>query len=623
MKKIIYHPLLLSILSLITLVLSPSTTRAGDISVEARLQPTQFAQDQNARLVVTINGSSSAVPEEPKGDGLLFYSRGQATRMQWINGKASSSVSYTYLVQATRPGSHTIAPIPVTVDGKTYMTKAITCMVIPAAASSSPPSAHQGGRAVQPPPTSSTRLRSGEVDQIGFMRILPEKENVYAGELVPFTIKAYFRRGMRVTIKSNPRLTNDNFILESLDDKPVQSEELIDGVPYTLLSWHGAVSAVKQGTFPLEMEMDTSLLIRSRRQRPSSMFGSPLFNDPFFDDFFGGYTQKDITLISPKKEITVNDLPEKGKPNQFSGAIGSFSLAVSAGPLTVAPGDPITLHMIIQGSGNFDRVKAPIFTGSQQNWKTYPPSEGKLTTDRGITKKEFEQAIIPTNGNIHQIPAVDFAYFDPQAKKYISLHSDPIALTMQVAAGPVSKMVQAQSQASQPLQKQQTVQTPNSSQAIALAPLHTRFGKEVTSLQPLYSSRWFQLFTVITALVFCTALVLLQRRKQQLAHPERVKQKQLTQQIDRLLAQARQAIEDHNSNEFLKICREILQLRFGFAWKVEPKAISAADLEHRLGKDSELVHIVKKAEHAAYSGETISNQEMQKIYQILHKEVEE
>ncbi len=620
MKNTPYHIVFLFIISLALSTIVPISVLATDISVQARLQPTEFAMDQNGRLTVTINGASSAEVDGPRGDELRFFSRGQSTSMQWINGKSSSSVSYTYLVQATRPGTHTIEPITITVDGKTYKTKAITCTIRPAASSPVPPSGQQGGRAVQPPPSSSTRLRSGEADRIGFMRVKPAKENVYAGELIPFTLKAYFRQGMRVTIKSNPRLTNDNFILESLDDKPVQSEEMINGVPYTLLTWHGALSAVKQGTFPLEMEMDTSLLVRSHRRHPSSMFGSPLFDDPFFDDFFGGYTQKEITLVSPKKEITVNDLPEKGRPPEFGGAIGSFSLAVNARPLTVAPGDPITLHMIVQGKGNFDRVKAPVFTGKKENWKTYPPSAGKLITGKGPTKKEFEQAIVPTNANIREIPAVNFVYFDPQAKKYIRLRSDPIALTMQ--PGAVATTAAPQPRNFRPQTPQQTSQNRGSLPEVVLAPIHTSFGKGVRTLRPLYRKVWFQALAALSLLTLVAALVLLGQKKKRLAHPELNKQKQVGQQIDRLLAQAKQAMEEKKSDQFLALCREILQLRFGFAWKVEPRAISAADLEQRLGRDSHLVGILRKAEYAAYGGEPLTDQEMQQIYRILHEEIQ-
>lgn len=616
MKKYKHYHLLV-ILLVIAYFLAPSIASAADISVLATLQPKQFTLGQSARLTITVNGASSAKPEEPQGDGLHFFPRGQSTQMQWINGRSSSSVSFAYQVQASKPGSHTIAPVTVRVDGHTYSTKAIQCVVSPAAASPAPqPGSQRGGRAVKPP--SSNRLRSGEADQIGFMRILPEKKTVYAGELVPFTLKAYFHQGMRVTIQSNPRLANNTFILQSLDDKPTQSEEIVNGIPYILLTWHGAISAVKQGNFPLEMELDTSLLVQNRRQRPSSMLGSPLFDDPFFDNFFSGYTQKDITLLSPKQDIRVLDLPVQGRPAQFSGAIGSFSLAVNARPTTVVPGDPISLHMIIQGNGNFDRVKAPIFTGKRNNWKTYPPSAGKLESTGKTAKKEFEQAIIPIRQNIGHIPPVRFTYFDPKSKSYISLNSDPIAITLK--AGTASPQPLSGSRA---VPQQQLQPTPKGKEAPmpVPAPIHTRFDKGVTALCPLYRQPWFQALAALSLVLFFTALGFVWRNKRLQTHPELFEKKQITQKMMKMLGEVKLAMQNQDSVQFLVLCRNLLQERFGFAWQVEPRAISATDLQQRLGKDSPLLNIFQKAEHAAYTGQRISEQEMKEIYRKIEQEV--
>jgi len=275
---------LLFILTLVSLTWAGKVP-AADITVEAALNLKQFPVDQAAQLTVTVKGSNSGQPEEPRGDGLQFTYQGQSSRMQWINGASSSSVSFVFMVQANQPGEHVIEPITVQVDGKKYQTKPIKCSVLPVAMPTVPQTGKSGGTAVNPS-TSSTRLRSGEADKIGFMRIIPKKETIYSGELLPFTIKALFRQGIRATIKSAPRLPGGNFVLDSLDDKPVQSQEIINGVPYTLLTWQGTISSVKQGTFPMEVELDVSLLIRAQRQRPSAMFGSPLFNDPFFRRFF-------------------------------------------------------------------------------------------------------------------------------------------------------------------------------------------------------------------------------------------------------------------------------------------------------------------------------------------------
>ncbi len=611
---------------MILLLLSSSITPllsgnlwAADVSVQAVLQPTTFGIDENARLTVTVTGARSATPGQPTGDGLRFFSRGQSTQLQWINGQSSSSVSFTWLVQATQTGSHTIAPISIQVDGKTYTTKAITCRVTPAAAAPAP----RGGQPVQPPP--ATRLRSGVADQIGFMRVVPKKETIYAGERLPFTLKAYFRQGMQVTIKDNPHLTGDTFILESMDKKPVQSEETVNGVPYTLLSWHGAVAAVKQGKYPLEFSLATSLLVRTRRQHPSSMFGSPLFNDPFFDDFFGGYTQKNITLLSPQQEINVHDLPTTGRPPEFSGAIGSFSLSVKARPTTVAPGDPITLHMIIQGNGSFDRVKAPLFTGKAADWKTYPPSAGKQETTGNTTTKEFEQAIIPLDKAVDHIPPVRFSYFDPETGKYIRLQSDPIALNMQTTAttGQVEKRetpTAGKQPAAQPQQPQPEGKALSATRELP-APIHTSLGRTVTQIRPLYLRLWFQVLLIASLLVFLTAMLLRRRNRKMQAHPEIIEQKKIAADISTLVREAQAAMQEQEENRFLQLCRNILQVYFGFIWQIEPKAISAADLEQRLPADSPLPHILRQAEHAAYSGEKTTAEEMQRIYETLRQEV--
>ena len=90
--------------------------------------------------------------------------------------------------------------------------------------------------------------------------------------------------------------------------------------------------------------------------------------------------------------------------------------------------------------------------------------------------------------------------------------------------------------------------------------------------------------------------------------------------IGDVTAQAEQAMRNQDSSRFLAICRHILQQRFGFAWRVEPQAICAADLEQRLGNDSPLPEILTKAEHAAYTGEQLAPSEMEHILHIVQQE---
>ncbi len=595
-------------------LIRPGVLLAADVTVEAELNLKQFPIDQAALLTITINGSNDARPEQPHGDGLQFTYQGRNSQVQWINGTSSSSTSFVFMVRADQPGEHTIEPVTIHVKDKKYLTKAIKCKVLPVAMSAAP-QAGIGGTTPGTPP-SSTRLRTGEADKIGFMRIIPEKETIYSGELLPFTIKALFRQGIRATIKSAPRLPGGNFILDSLDDKPVQSEEIINGVPYTLLTWKGTLSSVKQGTFPMEVELDVSLLVRAQRQRPSAMFGSPLFNDPFFDDFFSGFNRKEVTLVSPRRDLKVKDLPESGRPDDFSGAIGTFSLAVNAQPTTVRTGDPITLKMRIQGTGNFDRVQAPVFP-KNSNWKTYPPSSQAADAVKGKGAKEFEQAIIPINPKITAIPPLHFSYFDPEAESYVTLSSDPVPITLQ--GNP--KMANLQQQPSATTDTTPKAGRPEKPSGSRLAPIHTDFGKEVKSLQPLYQSRWFQLMLIVGLLLLLTAVFLLVRSKRMNANPVRTQKRILEKELQQLADKAHQAMEQNDSQLFFSLCRRILQKRFAFAWQTEAQAICTADLEQQLSQDSPLPEIFKQAEHAAYTGEKISKQEMKRILTTLQQEI--
>jgi len=599
----------------------PTLLFAADISVDASLDSRHFTIDQAGILTITIKGSNKGRPEMPHGKGLRISYQSQSSQMQWINGKSSSSLSFVFRVQGTQPGEHTIDPITVEVDGKKYTTKPVKCTVLPAAAGRAAPAGKKGGQPVQPP--SSTRLRSGEADQVGFMRIIPAKDAIYVGEQLPITIKALLRQGIRWEgLKSAPRLPDGNFILEYLDEKPVQSQEIVNGVPYTLITWNGILSAIKQGSFPLEVEIDASLLEQAQRQRSQSRFGSSPFNDPFFDNFFGGFNRKNITLISPKKNIEVKGLPDAGKPADFSGAIGSFSLGVSAGPTTVQIGDPITLKMRIQGTGNFDRVHAPAFPETT-DWKTYEPSaetqnSGDKNSQDTIDTKIFEQAIIPVNSQLQEIPSLQFSYFDPEQERYITLNSDPIPITLQGN----SKLVARQQPPTVPGSK--PTETKNDDfQKPALAPIHTQLGSVISTLRPLYQKIWFQLILGLSLIFLTTAVLLLVRKKSLNANPARYEKKTLMKELDRLTTQAQQAMEQKDSKQFFSLCRLILQKRFGFSWQVEPQAICAADLEQKLPQGSPVAALFRQAEHAAYTGEEISAEEMKAILTSIQEDLKQ
>ncbi len=614
-------PFVAKIRSLLTLAIllqfmAVTIAQAADVSVKAEINSTEFSIDQSALLKITVSGARSAKPEMPEADGLRFTYQGQQSQTQWINGKTSSSISFSFMIQADKEGKHTIKPVKVTVDGKVYTTKAVPCTVLPPRA---PNVVSKGRLSTQPQKHNapSARLRSGEADKIGYMRVFPEKEKIYPGQLVFFTIKAYFRQGLRVTLKSSPRFVGENFMLQSLDDKPQQSEELVNGNPYISLTWKGALSAVKEGTFPLEVEMDAELLVRTQRQRQNNPFGSPFLNDPFFDDFFGQYSRREVKVASPDKSITVMDLPMAGRPNDFQGGIGTFSLAVAASPVDGKVGDPITLKMIISGTGNFDTVQAPQLTNNN-DWKTYSATENFEKHKPGSGKKTFEQAIVPTSPALKTIPSVQFSYFDPDAGEYVSLTSDPIKMQLKNPLGVPTAADKHDVTEQQPT----TPSPPAKPNTKNLAPLHTDPGRLVHAIGPLYKKSWFILFMTAAFLCLTTALLLNLRRKRLQADPTILLHKQVNRQLSNHYQEMEKAISSQDQNSFFNHCRAAIQKRLGEIWGQEPRAITLSDLQQRLPADAPLLDIFTRMEHGAYSGERLDQTTLEKMLQTTRNELD-
>jgi len=127
-------------------------------------------------------------------------------------------------------------------------------------------------------------------------------------------------------------------------------------------------------------------------------------------------------LESEGVNIKVLPLPQEGKPNNFSGAVGQYNFNVSLSPDNVKEGDPITLRMTILGKGNLSAIHMPSLS-FKDNFKVY---DSQIFEKNGI--KKSEQVIIPQSEDITEIPVIQFSYFDPQLKIYRTITKGPFPI---------------------------------------------------------------------------------------------------------------------------------------------------------------------------------------------------
>ena len=64
----------------------------------------------------------------------------------------------------------------------------------------------------------------------------------------------------------------------------------------------------------------------------------------------GGYENKEIILKSPEIKLDIAALPTKGKPADFSGAVGQFKMDFSSSKTEVETNEAIDLKIKISGT---------------------------------------------------------------------------------------------------------------------------------------------------------------------------------------------------------------------------------------------------------------------------------
>jgi len=598
--------------------------KASDGNISVMVEPQQIGFGDAAVVAIQVTGESSGPPSIPKVEGLRFIPMGQSSQYQSINGRVSQITSYLFQVEPEHAGDFTLPPVTAVVNGQARTSDPVLLRVSGAGSGS-------GGakpRASLPPPSTTTTTRtpqgslSGEEqNQVAFIRVTPTKYRAYVGERVPVEIRAFFRQGIQATLNSFPVFQGQAFATQGLSEKPEQTEVVIDGIPYAVLTWHTAMSAVKEGEHPVSAQLDATLLMpqTSRRRNP---FGRGFFDDDFFNSFFTSTQEETVRLTSAYRNMRILPLPKAGKPEDFSGAVGKFRLWASASPDSGMVGDPITLKITVKGTGNFDRVACPQLASSK-GWRTYTPTGSfKAADSAGYEgKKSFEQAIIPLDASIDRVPPLTFSYFDTAQEKYVSLRTRPIKVTVtpdsyQAHKGSVVDPGRGDSHAGAPGASGPT------DKPEGLAPIHVALGPAATSLSPIFKDPWFIGTQGIPLGALFVGLFLGRRNRRLSNDPSILRKKEVNQFISSSLKEMDRTIAGHDVQGFFNACRRAAQERLGEVWCQASESITLAEVKTRLAGNAEGIRqVFENADAAAYSGRTFSQEELREFRDLLIKEL--
>src|SRR5690606_22269764 len=71
------------------------------------------------------------------------------------------------------------------------------------------------------------------------------------------------------------------------------------------------------------------------------------------------YVAEDKLLSSGTRTINVKPLPETGKPDDFTGAVGSFDFSVTPSKTSLETGESLQLDVTVSGKGNLKLFTLP------------------------------------------------------------------------------------------------------------------------------------------------------------------------------------------------------------------------------------------------------------------------
>ncbi len=370
-----------------------------------------------ARVVDATEHQAPVVPEIP-GATVEVQALESSSSSIIRNGRTTRSSTVTYAIDITpeNAGKLTIPAISITVDGKVHRTQPTTVVI--------------------------KKSDSSDVFDAEVFGTPPE---VFIGQplelVLRIAIKPYRDPSIGVLNEAqmwqlmDPQGSEWGVFLPALqrmgqerrEVPPVQTERR-DGVEWYVYELTRTIWPPKSGTPDLGsivVRMKYPLGLREvagiwGNQRQLMLAGS-----------------RPVSAEARAQPMRVLALPEAGKPEGFSGAVGQYSVTATAKPVDVAVGDPVSLTLTIMdrtsGESNLDTLQPPALADVAALKADFRvPSEPLSGTVAG-RRKSFMQTIRPLRADVTEIPPIPFSYFDPIARSYHTVATEPIAITVRPA----------------------------------------------------------------------------------------------------------------------------------------------------------------------------------------------
>ena len=332
----------------------------------------------------------------------------QSISQSWVNGKRAYSKTYSYFLAPRSRGNFTIGQAEITIDGEVYKTSPVEVEVT--AAVDSP------GEAGSPEYVASENLH-----------LVAEISNTspYLNEAITVVYKLYV--SPRVNVSDWKQLDNptfSDFWSQNIDIQRLEVENgRYNGEPYRYVVLRKTV-LYPQKTGKLNIE---PLTLSISVDVPTSR--TDIFGNRFYETV-------EKVVAAGNKTINVQPLPQEGRPESFTGAVGeNLKLEVTADKTELQATESLQVEVEVSGNGNLKLFDLPPLTvpASMEKYEPQYSEDVRTTLDgmRGSISNTY--TLVPQQKGKYPIPPVEFSYFDLNSGSYKTLTSEEMLIDVEAA----------------------------------------------------------------------------------------------------------------------------------------------------------------------------------------------
>ena len=387
----------------------------AQVQFEAKVSKQTLGLNERLRVDFSMNDDGDNFTP-PSFEGFkVIAGPSQQVSQSWINGKSSFNKTYSYFLLPMQKGALTIKQASIEINGQIYKTLPIKINVTNAVE--------------QPRDPNDTQISADEA-----LHLVAEvsKTNPYINEPITVVYKLYFSYNIGITNwRELDKPKYNDFWSQNIDIKQLVAEEgRYNGEKYRFVTLRKTVLyPQKSGKLliePLSLDIDVQLPTNRR-----NIFGQV-------------QVVEDHKRVSAgAKTISVKALPEAGKPEDFSGAVGRFAFKVTPSKTNLKSGESLDLDISVSGNGNLKlfTLPKPVVPSALE---MYDPvhNEQVSTPLSGMTGKIADKyTIIPQYKGKYPIKPMQFTYFDLGSGRYKTITSPEIMVN--VMEGPMAATTDA------------------------------------------------------------------------------------------------------------------------------------------------------------------------------------